>query len=319
MKFLRTVLLPLLLCGIILTVGFCSPTLFSAVVSDHKGRTERVAIAGQENPLYLENAAEVSLPPWDAIGDDRGVPLSAYSASTAEDVNSFILALLELFGAPPAAQEDFAAEMRVHNGQLISLRDYRYNSGDLYALDLVLHYDTLLPIYMHTRCLAYDTQPADDAEALLDDFRSAADLWNSYTYDVYALLPSDDADAIAQLYETARVVQDDAQAMFPDSGIPGFVRFFNRIGMEFAALSGQPASSDYVWYMWMWHDLLNSVQDSYALTYDDETVVVLTDYGNRPYTLYYDGSRDRITGFGLDASLVSYSADTAAFSEAAPE
>lgn len=319
MKFLRTVLLPLLLCGIILTVGFCSPTLFSAVVSDHKGQTERVAIAGQENPLYLENTAEVSLPPWDAIGDDRGVPLSAYSASTAEDVNSFILALLELFGAPPAAQEDFAAEMRVHNGQLISLRDYRYNSGDLYALDLVLHYDTLLPIYMHTRCLAYDTQPADDAEALLDDFRSAADLWSSYTYDVYALLPSDDADAIAQLYETARVVQDDAQAMFPDSGIPGFVRFFNRIGMEFAALSGQPASSDYVWYMWMWHDLLNSVQDSYALTYDDETVVVLTDYGNRPYTLYYDGSRDRITGFGLDASLVSYSADTAAFSEAASE
>ena len=319
MKFLRTVLLPLLLCGIILTVGFCSPTLFSAVVSDHKGQTERVAIAGQENPLCLENTAEVSLPPWDAIGDDRGVPLSAYSASTAEDVNSFILALLELFGAPPAAQEDFAAEMRVHNGQLISLRDYRYNSGDLYALDLVLHYDTLLPIYMHTRCLAYDTQPADDAEALLDDFRSAADLWSSYTYDVYALLPSDDADAIAQLYETARVVQDDAQAMFPDSGIPGFVRFFNRIGMEFAALSGQPASSDYVWYMWMWHDLLNSVQDSYALTYDDETVVVLTDYGNRPYTLYYDGSRDRITGFGLDASLVSYSADTAAFSEAASE
>lgn len=319
MKFLRTVLLPLLLCGIILTVGFCSPTLFSAVVSDHKGRTERVAIAGQENPLYLENTAEVSLPPWDAIGDDRGVPLSAYSASTAEDVNSFILALLKLFGAPPAAQEDFAAEMRVHNGQLISLRDYRYNSGDLYTLDLVLHYDTLLPIYMHTRCLAYDTQPADDAEALLDDFRSAADLWNSYTYDVYALLPSDDADAIAQLYETARVVQDDAQAMFPDSGIPGFVQFFNRIGMEFAVISGQPANSDYVWYMWMWHDLLNSIQDSYALTYDDETVVVLTDYGNRPYTLYYDGSRDRITGFGLDASLVSYSADTAAFSEAASE
>ena len=319
MKFLRTVLLPLLLCGIILTVGFCSPTLFSAVVSDHKGQTERVAIAGQENPLYLENTAEVSLPPWDAIGDDRGVPLSAYSASTAEDVNSLILALLELFGVPPAAQEDFAAEMRVHNGQLISLRDYRYNSGDLYALDLVLHYDTLLPIYMHTRCLAYDTQPADDAEALLDDFRSAADLWNSYTYDVYALLPSDDADAIAQLYETARVVQDDAQAMFPDSGIPGFVQFFNRIGMEFAVISGQPANSDYVWYTWMWHDLLNSAQDSYALTYDDETVVVLTDYGNRPYTLYYDGSRDRITGFGLDASLVSYSADTAAFSEAASE
>ena len=179
MKFLRTVLLPLLLCGIILTVGFCSPTLFSAVVSDHKGQTERVAIAGQENPLYLENASEVSLPPWDAIGDDRGVPLSAYSASTAEDVNSFILALLKLFGVPPAAQEDFAAEMRVHNGQLISLRDYRYNSGDLYALDLVLQYDTLLPIYMHTRCLAYDTQPAADTEALLDNFRSAADLWNS--------------------------------------------------------------------------------------------------------------------------------------------
>lgn len=319
MKLLRTVLLPLLLCGIILTVGFCSPTLFSAVVSDHKGRTERVAIAGQENPLYLENAAEVSLPPWDAIGDDRGVPLSAYSASTAEDVNSFILALLELFGAPPAAQEDFAAEMRVHNGQLISLRDYRYNSGDLYTLDLVLQYDTLLPIYMHTRCLAYDTQPAADTEALLDNFRSAADLWNSYTYDVYALLPSDDADAIVQLDEAAAVVQDDAQAMFPDSGIPGFVQFFNRIGMEFAVISGQPANSDYVWYMWMWHDLLNSIQDSYALTYDDETVVVLTDYGNRPYTLYYDGSRDRITGFGLDASLVSYSADTAAFSEAASE
>lgn len=308
MKFLRTVLLPLLLCGIILTVGFCSPTLFSAVVSDHKGRTERVAIAGQENPLYLENTAEVSLPPWDAIGDDRGVPLSAYSASTAEDVNSFILALLELFGAPPDAQEDFAAEMRVHNGQLISLRDYRYNSGDLYTLDLVLHYDTLLPIYMHTRCLAYDTQPADDAEALLDDFRSAADLWNSYTYDVYALLPSDDADAIVQLDEAAAVVQDDALSLFPDSSVSSFVQFFNRIGMEIDALSGQSGRSDYVWYTWMWHDLLNSVQDSYALTYDDETVVVLTDYGNRPYTLYYDGSRDRITGFGLDASFVDYSA-----------
>lgn len=306
MKFLRTVLLPLLLCGIILTVGFCSPTLFSAVVSDHKGQTERVAIAGQENPLYLENAAEVSLPPWDAIGDDRGVPLSAYSASTAEDVNSFILALLKLFGVPPAAQEDFAAEMRVHNGQLISLRDYRYNSGDLYALDLVLQYDTLLPIYMHTRCLAYDTQPAADTEALLDNFRSAADLWNSYTYDV-AL--SYDADAIVQLDEAAAVVQDDALSLFPDSSIPGFVQFFNRIGMEIDALSGQSGRSDYAWYTWMWHDLLNSVQDSYALTYDDETVVVLTDYGNRPYTLYYDGSRDRITGFGLDASFVDYSAD----------
>ena len=316
MKFLRTVLLPLLLCGIILTVGFCSPTLFSAVVSDHKGQTERVAIAGQENPLYLENTAEVSLPPWDAIGDDRGVPLSAYSASTAEDVNSFILALLKLFGVPPAAQEDFAAEMRVHNGQLISLRDYRYNSGDLYALDLVLHYDTLLPIYMHTRCLAYDTQPADDAEALLDDFRSAADLWNSYTYDV-AL--SYDADAIVQLSAIAAAVQDDAQAMFPDSGIPGFVRFFNHICLEMAAFSGQPASSDYVWYMQMWRNLLNSMQDSYTLTYDEETVVVITDYSNRPYTVYYDGSRGRITGFGLDASFVSYSADTAAFSEAASE
>ena len=316
MKFLRTVLLPLLLCGIILTVGFCSPTLFSAVVSDHKGRTERVAIAGQENPLYLENTAEVSLPPWDAIGDDRGVPLSAYSASTAEDVNSFILALLKLFGAPPAAQEDFAAEMRVHNGQLISLRDYRYNSGDLYALDLVLQYDTLLPIYMHTRCLAYDTQPAADTEALLDNFRSAADLWNSYTYDV-AL--SYDADAIVQLDEAAAVVQDDALSLFPDSSVSSFVQFFNRIGMEIDALSGQSGRSDYVWYTWMWHDLLNSVQDSYALTYDDETVVVLTDYGNRPYTLYYDGSRDRITGFGLDASFVDYFADTAAFSEAAPE
>lgn len=319
MKFLRTVLLPLLLCGIILTVGFCSPTLFSAVVSDHKGQTERVAIAGQENPLYLENAAEVSLPPWDAIGDDRGVPLSAYSASTAKDVNSFILALLKLFGAPPDAQEDFAAEMRVHNGQLISLRDYRYNSGDLYALDLVLHYDTLLPIYMHTRCLAYDTQPAADTEALLDDFRSAADLWNSYTYEVYALLPSDDADTIVQLDEAAAVVQDDALSLFPDRSVSSFVQFFNRIGMEIDALSGQSGRSDYAWYTWMWHDLLNSVQDSYALTYDDETVVVLTDYGNRPYTLYYDGSRDRITGFGLDASLVSYSADTAAFSEAASE
>ena len=316
MKFLRTVLLPLLLCGIILTVGFCSPTLFSAVVSDHKGQTERVAIAGQENPLYLENAAEVSLPPWNPIDDDRGVPLSAYSASTGEDVNSFILALLKLFGVPPAAQEDFAAEMRVHNGQLISLRDYRYNSGDLYALDLVLQYDTLLPIYMHTRCLAYDTQPADDAEALLDDFRSAADLWNSYTYDV-AL--SYDADAIVQLDEAAAVVQAAALSLFPDSSVSGFVQFFNRIGMEIDALSGQSGRSDYVWYMWMWHDLLNSVQDSYALTYDDETVVVLTDYGNRPYTLYYDGSRDRITGFGLDASFVDYFADTAAFSEAASE
>ncbi len=87
MKFLRTVLLPLLLCGIILTVGFCSPTLFSAVVSDHKGQTERVAIAGQENPLYLENTAEVSLPPWDAIGDDRGAWHSAdllYAFSTLD-------------------------------------------------------------------------------------------------------------------------------------------------------------------------------------------------------------------------------------------
>ena len=200
--------------------------------------------------------------------------------------------------------------MRVHNGQLISLRDYRYNSGDLYTLDLVLHYDTLLPIYMHTRCLAYDTQPAADTEALLDDFRSAADLWNSYTYDV-ALLPSssDDADAIVQLDEAAAVVQDDALSLFPDSSVSSFVQFFNRIGMEIDALSGQSGRSDYAWYTWMWHDLLNSVQDSYALTYDDETVVVLTDYGNRPYTLYYDGSRDRITGFGLDASFVDYSAD----------
>lgn len=35
-------------------------------------------------------------------------------------------------------------------------------------------------------------------------------------------------------------------------------------------------------------------------------MIVLTDYSNTPYTLYYDGAAQKITGFGLDARLAGY-------------
>ena len=118
MRFFRTVFIPLLLCGAILAVGFFSPALFSALVSDRKNQAERVAIAGKESPLYLEGDTELTLPPWDVIGGP-GTPLSAYSDDVWSSLNSYVAALLELFDCAPARSEDFTGSMYVYDDRLL--------------------------------------------------------------------------------------------------------------------------------------------------------------------------------------------------------
>lgn len=314
MRFFRTVFIPLLLCGAILAVGFFSPALFSALVSDRKNQAERVAIAGKESPLYLEGDTELTLPPWDVIGGP-GTPLSAYSDDVWSSLNSYVAALLELFDCAPARSEDFTGSMYVYDDRLLYLRDYPFQSADRCTLDLVLDYESMLPIYFHVRSLAHDTAPADSPDALLTSFRRAADIWTGtltryyasgsvLTWDVFR-------DQIAQDTYTDAYAHEDAVTL-------AFIQFFNAVALQFDVpptadsedSENNSEDSGNMWYsLGLWESILISMQDCYTLTYDSETVLVLTDSSNFPCTLYYDADQNQVTGFGIDAARFGYTAE----------
>ena len=48
------------------------------------------------------------------------------------------------------------------------------------------------------------------------------------------------------------------------------------------------------------------LEPGYVIDYDGESVIVLTDPENRPYTLYYNAAAQAVTGFGLDARIAGY-------------
>lgn len=307
MKLFRTAFVPLLLCGIILALGFFSPALFSALTPDHKDQTERVAIAGKENPLYLEGDTEIALPPWDVIGG-QGVPLREYSDEVRPELNSHISALLGLFDCAPDQTEDFADAMYVCDGRLLYLRGYPFSSTDRYTLDLVLEYDSMFPIYLHVRSSAQDTAPAEFPASLLSCFREAANIWTGSFIRHYT---ADTAYTQDTLYE--EIAQNAAKDAYmqEDEEVLAFVNFFNAVALQFDGLTAAaPEEAEIVFdSAILWNALLADMQDCYTLTYENETVIVLTDYSNIPCTLYYDAAQNRVTGFGIDAARFGYTAE----------
>ncbi len=302
MKILHTAVFPLLLCALILALGFGAPALFNRLVPDQKGQVETVAIAGKESPLYLETDTDIALPPWDVISGE-GVPLSSYTNDVdldSADLNTYIAMLVEQLGLAQDRYEDYCAKLYVYNDQLLYLRDYELDCGDRYTLDVVLLMNTFAPLYLHVRNTTYDTAPVDSPDTLLSDFSNAAALWIEL---------SQTSDAIEQQL----LLEMDAQAAEMDAEDRAriFVDFFSMPLRQISALNADSLFYyRFVEEAYTWQNTLYAMLDTYTLTYEDETVIVLTNNFNRACTIYFDGAHNRVTGFGFDAATLGYSEQT---------
>lgn len=312
MKIIRTFLIPLLLCGAILAVGLFSPYLFNTVSPDYRDEAQSVSIAGAESPLYIENEVDVSLPPWDVIGDAAGTllmdTLTEGENVTAEGVNlmnTYIANLVEAFGPRPADGEDFCSKMRVADQQLLFLRDYRYTppgSGQ-YTLDLVLT-SSAFPLYAHVRTADASPSPVSDTEAFEKDFILVRELFLPPLMDELGYEATDDSAQTVYIKDTLSAVTDQASEMYPDSYVPALTDALGSMTLFFSdPLAGTTESSSI---LYEWQNILLGTQDFYTMTYENETVIVLTDYNNRPYTLFFDGTENKCTGFGFDAEEFGY-------------
>lgn len=297
MKILRTAVLPVLLCVMILGLGFSAPGLFDRLVSDQKERVETVPIAGKESPLYVESNVDTHLPPWDVItGDGDALPdYDGQLGMEATDLNQYIFLLVEQIGLLPSHYENFYAQMYVYDNRLVYLQDYTLDCGDLYTLDVVLTLDTFAPLYLHARSEAYDTEPVISSETLLSNFSNAVALWLDFSLETDIL----QEEFPHEVYVQANEMDDNGQTRI-------FLDFFN------APLHQIQQGIDSIFYSQLveeaftWQNTLSAMLDAYTLTYEDETVLVLTNEANRACTIYFDGARNRVTGFGFDAATFGY-------------
>ena len=300
MKRFRTILIPLLLCCLILTAGFGLPALFGRAVPDFKDAPESVAIAGKESPLYLEDDTEIALPPWDAIAADSSVPLSEYPAMQidADFANGSIQALAGLFGAVPAEAEDFVGALRVFDDTFLFLHGYTYTAvdGEAYTLDLVLDISGIFPLSLHVRPLSDEPLPASDADQLLTALETALQFWQTQLYERPEIYNADSDARMQWLRDTLSLVYH----TYGESTYAHLVSQFCTFLM--ACEDIQPGGS--AWTAPIFAP--GYLEVGYTISYENETVIVLTDYSNMPYTLYYDGDAQKITGFGLDARLAGY-------------
>ena len=118
-------------------------------------------------------------------------------------------------------------------------------------------------------------------------------------------------DQIAQDTYTDAYAHEDAVTL-------AFIQFFNAVALQFDVpptadsedSENNSEDSGNMWYsLGLWESILISMQDCYTLTYDSETVLVLTDSSNFPCTLYYDADQNQVTGFGIDAARFGYTAE----------
>lgn len=293
-------LLPLFLCAAVLAAGAALPQLLLRHTPDYKNAPETIAIAGKESPLYLEDDTDIALPPWDVIAAGGSVPLTDYLGAAQIDgdfVNDYIRSLVGLFAAVPAEDENFLSALRVLDGTLLYLRGYTYTAtdGEQYTLDLALDNSAALPLSVHVRPLSDKTHPAASPDLLLSAFQEAFQFWKT------------------QLSERPEIYTADKDARM--------LWFQDSLDLAYGACSGSAAQlvSQFCTFLMAcetiqldgsaWTEAIFApgyLEVGYAISYEDETVIVLTDYSNTPYTLYYDGAAQKITGFGLDARLAGY-------------
>ena len=299
MKILRNVVLPLLLCALILALGFFAPRFYLHCAPDFTDNVQTVSIAGAESPLYIENTVEIVLPPWDQIDETHAASfptLTQFNAQTANQIDATLLNVLRSFVPNPQLIQDtsFYDELRVSN-ELLFLRDFAVSTeeGDTYTVDFV-YTNVGLPLYVHARELNRETAPAADAAALERDFETARENCLAYISDT----------DIGEIAAISSVLLDEMERSYPDTYVPTFMRVL---------LSLLYCQTEYDSYLDieisnLWQSILQDMQDCYTLTYKDETLLVMTDSRNRPCTLFFDGASDRVTGFSIDAALLGYSA-----------
>ena len=306
MKILRTIFLPLILCGAILAVGFCTPMLFNVLVPDQKETVEIVSIAGKESPLYLETDTDVALPPWDEISEADSRTLEDYlsrfadaesEAGSTDLINDFTHMLVSQFVPELPESLDFAADMRVSNDRLAFLHDYAFADiwGTRYTLDLVIDLYFGHPLCVHVRPRAEATRPAADADTVLAQVEDALILWQN-SAETWMMNGAADADQMLAIMEeqaaTGAIWSTDSSfslsmlRSFCDF-LRGYEAFFENYDEAQQTITAIVTESFFL-------------QVSYAIPYEDEIVIVLTDAQNNPYILYLDGVQNTVTGFGLD-------------------
>lgn len=290
MKILRTVILPLLLCGVILFAGYCTPMLFNYFTPDLTNEVRSFPVSDMDNPMYLENTAEIVLPPWDQIIEYQAKPLTEVFPMTLDEQTScseyIRITIATLFPEAEAkAEPEFIDDLQIYNEAHIFLRDYSYTpyeGADACKLDLVLYSVDLLPLYCHLS--AQKTAPAADEAALRDDMEQ---LLNELKFGVFEEA-RDPAEILCRIADSS-----------DDSFMPLLARTLLRLICE----SGCEE---------LWLSILLGANDVYTLTYQDETLLVLTDDQNRTCCLFYDGLSNRITGYSIDPKLTGIFEETEA-------
>lgn len=302
MKVLSSVFLPLLLCALILVLGFFMPALFGRVLPDFKDEPQTVSIAGAESPLYIENAVEVALPPWDVIDETHAASfsdLADFSDQGVEQVDALLTGYLEPFipNAQIALDHPFYQSLLIQNNLLFT-RDFRVTTSfAAYTVDLVVTTDGL-PLYVHTRESGTETAPVSDPEALEKDLAAALDICFSY-------LENRMSDPYALNEISAVWLVEEAQSVYPDTYVPVFAEVFSTLFRQVDTDTDGYLQTEI---LYLWEEVLRNRQDIYSLTYENETLLVVTDDQNHLCILFFDGAQARVTGISVDTALLGYSA-----------
>jgi len=292
MKYFRTTFLPLLLCGAILLSGYLSPLLFDLLTPNPKNTVESIPIASEDNPMYLESADEVILPPWDQIDIEESGNLFETYNTIADDAQ---IALRERMRADiesffpgiattdTSRYDDMTEVMRIYEDHLLFLKDYpcsvRLNGSaekTSYKLDYVMEGWNSFPISLHLK--GEETAPVSDDSELRNSMDQLIGVLKQ------GVRSSFDVDPIHTL------------------DIMYVGKYTEPLTDAFKALLSHDEVSRSVWL-----SILLNCQSVYTLTHNNETLLVMVDTENLISCLFFDAHTNRITGYSLDPPLVSLS------------
>ena len=291
MKKFRTIFLPLFLCSVILLSGYLSPVLFDKLTPDPRNIAEPISISTVGNPMHLESAVEVILPPWDDISTNQAEHLlEAFAisedeqAALSEQIEADIEALFPDITNIGVLQDHDWTDVLLfrENYYFLVLQDHSCTfrlDGSVddapYMVDYVLDSFNTFPIYLHlqgekTLPVADESKLRDNLEQLISKLRR--DFWQ------------DPIDSLNSMYM--------GKYVSPLTGV--FMELF--LHDDFSKT--------------VWLSILLHCEDIYTLTYKNETLLVMVDEENLISYLFFDALTNRVTGYSIDPRLVSLSMDS---------
>jgi len=315
-KKFRTQLLPYVLLAAVFLAGYLAPTLFGLLSPDLKNTTESVEIASAESPLYIENTDRLILPPWNRIStqlaaDFRETYPERIHIDFLSDFNVRINHWISTFYPEAKPEKNVLYSGLIDNLKVVQsmnadldsyfttylfLQEYWYKAvdGKTYILDLVVDENEWAPLYLHIRRSSANTAPLNDDAPLRQSLQRLTfslqngdldpqllaekgvtkDLVRDIT--VFSIMYLPDHHHIPQLLQTLS-----AQLVYPN------------ITEKPRPIINYTASA--------WLEALFEYRNIYTMTYDNETMLVLSDEQNRTYCIFYDGVSNRPTGFCVDA------------------